>query len=61
MVTELSEESTPEAILMARALPSNIYAGMMFRSILQLRSLRFPVAHLSEYRYGLINTLWTQL
>jgi len=27
MITALNEESTPEAILMARALPSNIYAG----------------------------------
>jgi hypothetical protein len=55
MTTELSEKSTPEAIFMAKALPSNIYAGMIF-SILQLRLLRLPVAHLREYRYGLIYT-----
>lgn len=27
MITDLSEESTPEAIFMARGLPYNIYTG----------------------------------
>lgn len=30
MITELSEDSTEEAILMAKALPGSIYLGTMF-------------------------------
>jgi hypothetical protein len=33
MITELSEDSTQEAILMAKALPGNIYIGTVFRWI----------------------------
>ena len=33
MITELSEDSTEEAILMAKALPGSIYLGTVFRWI----------------------------
>lgn len=38
MITELSEDSTEEAILMAKALPGNIYLGTVFRPIHRLLS-----------------------
>jgi len=33
MITELSEDPTEEAILMAKALPGSIYLGAVFRWI----------------------------
>ena len=33
MIAELSEDSTEEAILMAKALPGTIYLGIIFRWI----------------------------
>ncbi|KAI9442828.1 cytochrome P450 [Lactarius psammicola] len=42
LITDLSEKSTPEAIFMAKALPSNIYAGKIFCPIRELRLLRPP-------------------
>jgi hypothetical protein len=38
MITELSEDSTEEAILMAKALPGSIYLGTVFRWIHRLLS-----------------------
>ena len=58
MITDLSEESTPEAIFMARGLPYNIYTGKIQLLIhMSLWVLRFFDDRLREYRYGLLHTL----
>jgi Cytochrome P450 len=57
-ITELSEDSTPEAILMAKALPSTVYLGTILRFILELRVLRLPVS-VSGLRNCTHESLWT--